>query len=136
LVKFGSYILPNVQRWTRIKPKIYEETPLPDKDVADRQVLGGLGLIIDLEGIIRGTSKEDLGSKIEELESYSDGNSRTLDLEIGTPFTARMLDVEVEKSSPLVVRYRVRFVQTKIAVAVIKYFTLDESTLDGADPLG
>ncbi len=113
---FEGYTLPRVQGWTRIKPRIFVETPLPSKKVSNRQSLGGLGLIIEVRGVVEGVSKSDLGTKIEEFESFADGVERILDLGLGSPFDALMLDPEFEKDSPLLARYRVRFVQTKVVV--------------------
>lgn len=113
MATFGAYTLPPVQGWTRVKPRMFVETPLPSKGLADRQSLGGLGLIIEVRGVVGGTSKSDLGTKIEEFESLSDGTTRKFNLGLGTSFDALMLEPEFEKSSPLVAHYRVRFVQAE-----------------------
>lgn len=113
MVSFGVYTLPPVQSWTRVKPRIFTETPLPSKEIADRQILGGIGLIVEVKGKIEGVSLENLGNKIEEFESYSDGITRTLSLGVGTSFGALMLDPVFEKNSPLLANYTVRFVQSE-----------------------
>lgn len=122
MATFGDYTLPLVRGWTRVKPQIFVETPLPSKDIADRQVLGGIGLIVEVSGVLEATSLSALGQKMKELEDYSDGQERALDLGLGTFFDALMLRPEFEKTSPLIAHYRVRFVQTSKEVIVIKKF--------------
>lgn len=133
MVKFGAFIFPNVLTWTRIKPRIFSETPLPSRNVASRQDLGSIGYIVELEGIITGT-RQEVKDKIIEMENLSDGTTKLFDFEKEAPtFHALMLEPIFERVRGFsnFVRYRVRIVQVSVVVvAVEEMFILDIGRLD------
>lgn len=136
MVKFGTFVFPN-SIWYRVNPKIYSETPLPSANVSSRQYQGSLGYVIEVEGVITGTSQE-VKDKINEMESLSDGEARTLDLESETPiFDAIMLEPSFERvrGFPNFVPYRVTIVQVLIEVGVMEVLRLDLGNLS-VDYLG
>jgi len=111
LVKFGTYTLPNVETWVRVKPRIFVETAIPDAEISDRQDLGSLGRVVEILGKITGTPTQ-IRNAITDFEALADGAKRLFDFETEDPtFNAIMLDPEFTKVFPTLVRYRVRIVQ-------------------------
>lgn len=128
MVRFGSYRFEEVSNLTKGFVNIFVETPLPDKQVADRQVLGGLGWKVLLEGILKGTSKETLEEKREKLLRFST-YTRYFGEEDKSPiFKARLIDPTIGKriGFSFEKKYALEVVQVDLANFVEGDFEIDD----------
>ena len=129
MVRFGSYRFEKVSRVAKGLTNIFVETPLPDKKIADRQVLGGLGWKVLLEGILRGTSRGTLEEKREELLKFTtliryfsfDDESVIFKARLINPTFGKRIGFSFEK------RYSLQIVQVDLANFVEGDFERDDN---------